>query len=157
MTADTSANAYLRTQVLTASPEQLRLMLLDGAIRFLRQGRTGLAEKNFEASYDGFTKCRNIIIELMNSMRPELDPDLCANVHSLYIFIYQTTVEASIEKDVGKADKALEMLNFERDTWTLAMTRLADERRTEQTTFTTTQSPVPTATRTDRRPLSLQG
>ena len=30
---DTS-NAYLRTKVMTASPEELRLMLLDGAIRF---------------------------------------------------------------------------------------------------------------------------
>ena len=43
-------NPYLRNQVLTASPEQLRLMLYDGALRFMRAGKVGLAEKNYDIS-----------------------------------------------------------------------------------------------------------
>lgn len=128
MTAETSVNAYLRTRVLTASPEQLRLMLLDGAIRFLRQGRDGLARKDFEASFDGMSKSRNIVIELMNSMKPEVAPELCAKVHGLYMYIYQTMVEAGLEKDLAKADKAIEMLEYERETWLLTMDRVAAER-----------------------------
>lgn len=126
--SDSSANAYLRTRVLTASPEQLRLMLLDGAIRFLRQGRDGLAARNYEQSFDGFTKGRAIILELTNSMRHEVAPELCARLHGLYMFIYQLTIEASLEKDLAKADRAISMLEFERETWDLAIQQLQAER-----------------------------
>jgi flagellar protein FliS len=127
-TANT-ANAYLRTKVLTASPEELRLMLLDGAIKFLRQGRDGLERKDHEASYDGLSKCRNILLELMNSVRPDIAPELCSRVTGLYTFMYTRLVEAGFERDVSKADKVLEMLEFERETWVLAMRKAAEERQ----------------------------
>lgn len=128
MIADTSTNAYLRTRILTASPEQLRSLLLDGAVKFLHQAREGLAGKNFETSYDGFTKCRAILLELTNSMRHDAAPDLCARLHGLYMFIYQLTIEASLEKDLDKTDKAIQMLEFERETWQLALKQLLNER-----------------------------
>ena len=40
------SNAYLRTKVMTASPAELRLMLLDGAIKFANQAREGLQAKD---------------------------------------------------------------------------------------------------------------
>lgn len=148
-TANT-ANAYLRTKVLTASPEELRLMLLDGAIKFLRQGRDGLERKDHEASYDGLSKCRNILLELMNSVRPDIAPELCSRVTGLYTFMYTRLVEAGFERDVNKADKVLEMLEFERETWVLAMRKAAEER----------QSPgaaAPTEGSRPNAPLCVQG
>ena len=72
MTVETNpANAYLRTKVLTASPEELRLLLLDGAIKFARQGREGLAARNYEASFNGISQCRNIVLELLTTIKPE--------------------------------------------------------------------------------------
>ena len=53
----TPATTYLRTQVLTASPEKLRLMLLDGAIRFTRQGRDGILAKDHEADLGSIPSC----------------------------------------------------------------------------------------------------
>lgn len=128
--AATNANAYLRTKVLTASPEELRLMLLDGAVKFLRQGRDGLARKDHEAAYDGFSKCRNIVLELINSVRPEVAPELCSRVTSLYTFIYTRLVEAGFERDLDKTDKVIELLEFERETWVLTMQKAAQERNT---------------------------
>lgn len=125
---NSGVNAYLRTRVLTATPEQLRLMLLEGAVRFARAGREGLEIKNYEQSYDGFTKCRNILVELMNSMRPEVDPDLCKRVNALYTFLYIHLTEASLEKDSRKADEVIELLEYERQTWILLMDKLAAER-----------------------------
>ncbi|MBX3403451.1 MAG: flagellar export chaperone FliS [Phycisphaeraceae bacterium] len=145
-----NANAYLRTKVLTASPEELRLMLLEGAIKFLRQGRDGLERKDHEASFDGFSKCRNIVLELMNSVRPDIAPDLCGRVTSLYTFIYTKLVEAGFERDLVKADKVIEMLEFERETWALAMQKAAEER----------QSPGAASTepaRAPAAPLCVQG
>ena len=41
-----AAQNYLRTKVLTATPEQLQLMLFDGAIRFAEQAKPALAARN---------------------------------------------------------------------------------------------------------------
>lgn len=123
-----NANAYLRTRVLTASPEELRLMLLDGAIKFARQGQDGLSRKDFEASYNGFTQCREIIIELLTSIKSEPNPELAEQVKSLYTFMYKHLVEGVHEKDLKKIDAVIELLEYERETWVLLMAQSARER-----------------------------
>ena len=42
---------YLKTKVLTASPEMLTLMLWDGAIRFAEQGKEAITRREIEGSY----------------------------------------------------------------------------------------------------------
>lgn len=123
-----TADAYLRTQVLTASPEKLRLMLLDGAVRFARSGREGLAQRNFETCFEGFSRCRAILVELVSTMRPEIDPDLCARVGSLYTFLMGELLRASHERDPAIADRVIEILEYERETWVMLMEKLASER-----------------------------
>ena len=122
------ANAYLRTRVMTASPEELRLMLLDGAIKFAQQGREGLAAKNYEMSFNGIDRCRNIILELIVTVREDVAPELAKNVKSLYTFFYNELTNASLEKSVAKIDKVIELLNFERETWVMLMDQLTKER-----------------------------
>ena len=148
--SNATAGAYLRTKVLTASAEELRLMLLDGAIKFLGQGCGGLVRKDWEAVFDGFSKCRNILLELISSVRPAVDPDLCASVTSLYTFLYTQLVEAGFDKDLPKAEKALAILEYERETWVLAMQRAAEDRGTAPLGATT-------ATPARQGTLSLQG
>lgn len=152
MSTDT-ATVYLRTQITTASPEQLRLMLLDGAIRFARQGREGLVSSNHENVYEGFMRSRNIVLELTN-MKPDIDATLRSRINALYTFIYMQLVEASFERDLAKADKAIELLEYERETWVLAMQRAAELRRGAAQESAQGGTTVDTA----RRPtLSIQG
>lgn len=155
-----NTNAYLRTRVLTASPEELRLMLLEGAVRFCRQGRDGMAARDWEASFNGFSKCRNILTELMISMRPEIDPELCQRLTSLYTFLYTQIIEAAHEKNVAKADKVVELLEYERDTWVLLMDKLREDKNAAA------GAPVPLAAAAPAgavsasapyRPISFQG
>jgi len=122
------ANAYLRTKVLTASREELRLMLLDGAIKFASQGREGLASRNYEASYNGISQCRNIVLELLTTIKPEFDPELCERVKAIYTFLYSELVEASLQKSVEKIDGVIKILNYERETWAMLMDKVAAER-----------------------------
>jgi len=128
MTDPATTNAYLRTKALTASPEELRLMLLEGAIRFARSGREGLRTRNYEQSYNGISQCRAIITELMTSMRREHNPELCDRLTSLYMFLFNELVNASIEKDADRLDKVIELLEYERETWVQLMDKLRHER-----------------------------
>jgi flagellar protein FliS len=103
-------------------------MLLDGAIKFARQAREGLAEKNYEKSFTGFDRCRAIVLELMTSIRPEIDPDLCKKVSGVYTYIFSELVNASFEKSLERCDRAIELLEYERETWVQLMAKLAEER-----------------------------
>jgi flagellar secretion chaperone FliS len=147
------ANAYLRTRVMSASPEELRLMLLDGAIKFARQGKEGLERKDFEASYLGISQCRNIVFELLTTIRSDLQPELAENVKALYTFLYTHLLDASVEKDAAKVGEVIELLEYERETWVLLMQRLAEERASGREQVPAPSTPKPT----DRPPLFLQG
>ncbi len=141
-----SANAYLVNKVLSASPEELRLMLLDGAVRFTRQGRDGLVAKNYEIAFNGFSQARNIVMELINSIRPEVNPDLCAKVSGVYTFLYTQLIEAGHERSIPKADKVIQLLEYERETWALLMQQLAAEKGAAANLAavpTLTQTPAP--------------
>ena len=120
-------NAYLQTKVLTASPAELRLMLIDGAIRFTEQARAGLKERDYEKSFEGFSKARSIITELISGLNPKADPELCDRLTGLYTYIFTRLVEASSERSVDILDEVIEIIRFERETWSLLVETLSRE------------------------------
>ncbi|MCC6907789.1 MAG: flagellar export chaperone FliS [Phycisphaerales bacterium] len=122
------ANAYLRQRVFSATPEELRLMLLEGALRFARQGADGLRERNFEKSYQGIHQCQDILMELINALRPEIAPDLCRRLAALYTYMYRRLMEASSQRDADIVDEVIKLLDYERETWVMAMEKLREER-----------------------------
>ncbi len=128
--ATATANAYLRTKVLGAKPEELRLMLIEGSIKFAYMARKGLETKNYELSYSGFSQCRDIVLELMTSAKSDEAPQLAEQIRALYAFLYQQLVDCSFERDLAKLDKVIELLDFERETWQLACEKLRKERLT---------------------------
>lgn len=140
----TEANAYLRTQVLTASPEQLRLMLLDGALRFATQAAEGIANKDYEAAYNGITQARAIVLELATSIRADVDAELAERVRSVYMYLYREMVDASLTRDHARLCKAIELLEYERETWALLM----DKVTTERSAGTEAAATAPTTTET---------
>jgi flagellar protein FliS len=127
MTA-TPTNEYLRTMVMTASPEQLQLMLYDGALRFARQGRQGLAEQDFEAACEALLRAQKIILEMNASLRYDVDRNLCGRLASIYNYIYRRLVAANVDHDLAAADEAIELIDYQRQTWELLMEKVAEQR-----------------------------
>ena len=122
-----SGNAYLKTKVMTASPEELQLMLYDGAIRFCEQARAAVQNKEIEESYQLLLKAQKIVAELMSSMRDDLAPDTCANMRRLYVFCYDRLITANLEKNVELIDEALKVIRHIRETWIMLMQQLKRE------------------------------
>jgi flagellar secretion chaperone FliS len=152
----TPVNAYLRTRVLTASPEELRLLLLDGAIKFALQGREGLTTKNYELSFGGISQCREIVLELLTTIKSEPNPELANNVRAVYTFLYTELTTVNHERNVEGLDKVIQILEYERETWVMLMQKLAEERAAAAPVGSiapseTRQSPG----RTERAPLSV--
>lgn len=147
-----NANAYLRTRVMTASREELRLLLLEGALKFTRQARQALDTRDYETLFHGTDSARNIVLELITTIRPELNPSLAEQVRSLYTFLYVRLTEASFEKNQTKFDEVINLLEYERETWVLLMQKLASERAGEAP-----GAAAPSDHEAPRQPLSVQG
>ncbi len=121
-------NPYFRTKVMTASQEELRLLLLEGCVRFLREGREGLEARDYEKSYSGFSQGKAIIIELLNALRPEVAPELCKNLIALYTYMYTTLTEAVHAKDFTRIDEVIALVEYERETWVMLIEKIAAEK-----------------------------
>lgn len=118
MTANASGE-YLRQAVLTATPEQLHLMLYDGAIRFARQGRAAIEAKDWEQCCEKLLRAQRIILEMKNGLRPDVQPELCERMAQLYDFVYWRLVAANTQHEVKFIDEALQILDHQRETWRL--------------------------------------
>jgi len=122
------ANNYLRTRVMTATPEQLQMMLYDGAIRFCEQARVALQEKNWEQSYNAISRVQRILTEMSCSLKHDVAPDLCSKLAALYNFAYRKLIEANIEHTVSSLDEALNVLRYQRDTWAMLLNQLGQHK-----------------------------
>lgn len=123
-----AAQNYLKTKVLTATPEQLQMMLYNGAISFCEQAKAALIEKNWEQSYTLISRAQKIIIEMSCSLKHEVAPELCGKLASLYNFAYRQLIEANIHHKVEAMDEALQVLRYQRETWALLMEQLGKQK-----------------------------
>jgi flagellar protein FliS len=127
MTAPNPADAYLRSKVLSARPEELRLMLIEGAIKFARQGGEGIASKNWELAYNGLSRTKNILLELISSLRPEIAPEICEKLSSLYMYMYRRLIDANLEKSAKIVDEVVDLLEYDRETWLMVIEKYREE------------------------------
>lgn len=126
----TPADPYLKTRVMTASPEQLQVMLFDGAIRFGEQAKTAIGEQRYDQMHERLTRAQDIVIELQNGLRPDKDPDNCKRLESLYGWCYLRLVEGNVGRDPDKIEEALGVLRYQRETWQMIAAARANEAAT---------------------------
>lgn len=120
-------NPYLKTRVMTASPQELRLMLYEGAIKFCRQAHHALTQQNYEDMYNALVRAQKIILELDNSLNHQHDPELCERLSAIYNFLYRRLVEVNIERDPAIFTEVIELLEYEHETWNMLMKQLEGE------------------------------
>jgi len=122
--AQDKAKEYLRTQVQTASREQLILMLYDGAIRFGEQAKERIAAGDWEGSHGLLIRAENIVLELLYALDRKAGGAIADNLASLYSYCYQRLVEANIHHDPAKVDECNGILRRLREAWAQAMLSL---------------------------------
>ena len=123
-----AAQQYLKTRVMTATPEQLQLMLYDGALRFGEQGKLALQAKDFENSFKSITKVQNIVMELLGSLKSDLSPELCDNLRSLYKYVYKRLVFSNMKQDIPALEESLKLLRYQRETWALLLQQMSQQK-----------------------------
>lgn len=110
-------NQYKNNQVTTASPEQIMIMLYDGAIRFLAQAMQGIEDGNIEQKNHGIQKAMAIVMEFRNTLDHDIGGEIAANLDALYDYMIREMIQANIKKDLQILRKVHSMLSELRDTW----------------------------------------
>jgi flagellar protein FliS len=126
--APTPSTEYLRSAVLTATPEQLHLMLYDGAIRFATRGGEALRAGDREAAFHAFERAQLIVLEMINGIQPEANPELGDRMLALYSFVYRRLVDANVKRDEQAVDDALRVLRHQRETWVMLLEKVQKEK-----------------------------
>ncbi|SHE88756.1 flagellar protein FliS [Tissierella praeacuta DSM 18095] len=115
-------NKYKQNSVSTATPEELTLMLYDGAIKFMNIGKYSIENKDLEKAHSSLIRAQDIILELNYSL--DMNYDISKELRELYSFILSKLVDANINKDTKAIDEALVIVNDMRDTWKEVMKQI---------------------------------
>jgi flagellar protein FliS len=121
----TQSNEYLVTEVLTAAPQKLHLMLIDAAVRQCERARQLWHERNDELAGEAIVKAQDIITELIAGLNYEEHSDLSRRVAAIYNFVFRSLVTAHLHRDAKSLAEAVRVLEIERDTWRQVCERTA--------------------------------
>lgn len=109
--------AYRKAAVTTKDQGTLIMMLYDGAIRFLKTAIVKLEKKDLEESHNFIVKAKNIISELMTSLKVDEANKISTDLQSLYTYMFNRLIDANIQKDTECLQEVLELLVELRDGW----------------------------------------
>jgi flagellar protein FliS len=109
------AKAYLQTQVSTTSQGDILIMLYSGAIKYLRQAKERIAEKDFAKKGVLISKALDVIAELDQSLNNEKGGEVAQNLHQLYFYCSTRLLRANMNMDVSIIDEIIRILEGLKD------------------------------------------
>lgn len=117
--------AYQQNSVMTASPQELTLMLYNGCLKFMKLSKRAMEDKKYEDKNTNMIKAQAIIQELRYTLDPAIE--LSVGLGQLYDYIYGRLVEANMKNDLMILEEVANLVKELRDTWKLAMDQLKNK------------------------------
>ncbi|MBX5470333.1 MAG: flagellar export chaperone FliS [Thermoleophilaceae bacterium] len=117
MNLATAPQAYKESAVLTAPPERLVVMLYDGAIRFLRQGKAMMSEGRIEETNKRLQRGEAIIDHLLATLDMEAGGELAERLQAIYLYSRRHLTEARVKRDPERIENVIRWLSELRDAW----------------------------------------
>jgi len=104
---------YQTSNITTATPEKLMIMLFDGAIQFLQKAKNAIAEKNLQERSANIEAARKIVRELMRTIDLENGNDVSKSLFRLYNKMAMKLIKANVSRNSDLVDEVLEdMMNI---------------------------------------------
>lgn len=112
-------NMYMNTQINTAHPGELTLMLYNGCLKFMKKAMENIESKNIEARHNNIQRTLDIIDELQITLN--LNYEISHNLFSLYTFIKEKLAEANMSMNKESLEVCIDLVVQLRDTWAQAL------------------------------------
>lgn len=108
---------YKNTSVLSASREQILLMLYEGAIKFTKLALQALENKNIAERGKNIMRAYDIVAELQVSLDHKVGGDLPKQLDQLYTYMLDQYSKANIHGDAAALKSCLLTLENLYDGW----------------------------------------
>ncbi len=108
-------SSYDDNKIMTASSEDLTLMLYEGGVKFCNQAIIAVEKKDIMGANLKILKCQDVVRELqitVNRKHPQAD-----DIYNLYEYMYRRLIEANLRKDIEILQEVTDMMKEFRDLW----------------------------------------
>ena len=122
MSYSRTATQYRETEVLTATPGQLVVLLYDHLLLSLRRARAAMDARDMEAQGVCLEKGRDVLTELLVTLDRERGGEVASNLAALYSFLLGELVQVGIRADAARLDRVTHMIAELRDAFAQAST-----------------------------------
>lgn len=112
-------NTYFNTQVTTATPGELTLMLYSGCVKFLKLALKNMEAGDYEQKNNYLIKATNIIDELLITL--DMKYEISRSLSSLYVYIKELIIKANIQAQQEPLLESIQLVTELRDTWNEAL------------------------------------
>lgn len=103
--------AYQTVQVTTTDKGRLLLMMYEGAIKFLKQAKSGIESNDIVKFCKYLSKGQAIIAELMNTLDFEKGGQIARDLDRLYDFMLFYLTEANLYRDPKRVQKVIGLID----------------------------------------------
>jgi flagellar protein FliS len=118
---------YLESKVTTATPYQLHLMVIDGAIRHARAAQAALEQKNLAEARAALAQSRRFVAEILSGLDEKQMAEVVNRLKAIFIFVLRNLVQADLERNPRLVADSLSILELHRGTWLALAERLKQE------------------------------
>ena len=115
--AGRAAQHYLQTQVRSASPLELVVMLYDGALRNTAAAIDAMGRGDIRARRDAVTRSLAIISELQSTLSLDKGGAIAEELDRLYSWMTDSLVQATVKQDAKPIHEVRKILGVLRDGW----------------------------------------
>jgi flagellar protein FliS len=123
MTYKAQAAKYQETEILSASPGRLVVLLYDQLIVSLRRTRAAIEAGNIEQRCAAMNKSRDILMHLLGTLDREKGGEIASRLSGLYAWMIQELLDVSRSPGVARLDRVLRVAGELRDGFAQAAER----------------------------------
>ncbi len=118
---------YKQTSVLSASKEQILLMLYEGAIKFTKLAILAVEENKIAEKGKNIIRAFDIIVELQATLDHKVGGELSKQLEQLYVFMIEQYTKANIKNEVEPLKVNLKILENLYVGWKQAVDKIKNE------------------------------
>jgi len=112
---------YQNNQILSASPEQILILLYDGSIRFCHQAIHAMDAGQRTVQAEKISRAMAIVCEFANTLNHEVGGEIAADLDALYGFMTRELTRANLQNDRKALETVEGLLSGLRETWVEAI------------------------------------
>lgn len=122
---------YKQTQVISATREQILLMLYEGAIKYTKLALKATEEKKVVDRCTQLGRAYDIVMELNNTLDHSVGGEISSTLEQLYTFVTDQFTQANLTGDPEPLRNALKVLETLFEGWQGAVQKLKTEQQTK--------------------------